>query len=361
MEAMPCDAVLYRKFQAFSRDGNLWNAIGDECNVRVNDIPKQAAGNPVIFDSYVKAQSVLKQHENPVCSISGGSDSDVMLDMMVRLDEDKRIQYVWFNTGLEYKATKEHLDYLEKEYHIEILRIAAVKSVPVCVNTYGVPFVSKRVSDEMERLQRHGFKWEDEPYEILAERYPKCLCSIKWWCNKYEVVSGKTSSMWNINRNTWLKEFLTEHPPEFNISKKCCDYAKKATAKKVQKQGDLNIQGVRKSEGGVRAVSYKNCYSVGGKQDSYRPLFWYSDEDKREYKELFGLRHSDCYEVWGFKRTGCVGCPYSNNIAEELEIINQYEPNMYKACMKIFGESYRYKQQYKDFQKKCKDDVDACK
>ena len=51
----------------------------------------------------------------------------------------------------------------------------------------------------------------------------------------------------------------------------------------------------------------------------------------------------------GFRRTGCVGCPFNRNITDELVVIEKYEPKMYKACMNIFGKSYEYTRKYRAF------------
>lgn len=51
------------------------------------------------------------------------------------------------------------------------------------------------------------------------------------------------------------------------------------------------------------------------------------------------------------KRTGCVGCPFNPRINEELNVIKQYEPKLYRAAMFIFGKSYEYTKRYRDFQK----------
>lgn len=77
-----------------------------------------------IIKSFVKGYSIINKpmYKKPICSISGGSDSDIMLDIIYRIDEQKKVTYVWFDTGLEYKATKEHLKYLEERYGIEIRR-----------------------------------------------------------------------------------------------------------------------------------------------------------------------------------------------------------------------------------------------
>lgn len=77
--------------------------------------------------------------------------------------------------------------------------------------------------------------------------------------------------------------------------------------------------------------------------------------DKQEYDRAFDIKHSDCYEKWGLKRTGCVGCPYGRNLFDELDIVQQYEPNMYKAINKVFKESYEYTKQYRQFVREMKD------
>ena len=110
------------------------------------------------------------------------------------------------------------------------------------------------------------------------------------------------------------------------------------------------IVGIRKAEGGIRSSAYKNCYSINETGTSYyRPLFWFLDTDKKEYEMLFDIKHSDCYEKWGFDRTGCVGCPYSKNLFTDLSISEQYEPNLIKACRTVFKDSYEYTRLYRAF------------
>lgn len=71
-----------------------------------------------ILDNYVKANNVLNNSQTALCSVSGGSDSDIMLDIIHNTDDIGKVTYYWINTGLEYQATKEHLDELEKKYGI---------------------------------------------------------------------------------------------------------------------------------------------------------------------------------------------------------------------------------------------------
>ena len=82
-----------------------------------------------------------------------------------------------------------------------------------------------------------------------------------------------------------------------------------------------------------------------------RPLFYVSDPDKAWYKEYYGLRYSDAYEVYGLKRTGCCGCAISARAAADLELIRPYEPNVVRAAWAIFGDSYRYRAQYNEYKR----------
>lgn len=83
-----------------------------------------------------------------------------------------------------------------------------------------------------------------------------------------------------------------------------------------------------------------------------RPLYYVSDSDKAWYKEYYGIRYSDAYEVYGLKRTGCCGCAISARAVEDLEKIRPYEPNVVKAAWNIFGDSYRYREAYDEYKAK---------
>lgn len=320
--------------------------------MKLNDILEQAPKNNLIGDSIIITHAKLQRYKKILCSVSGGSDSDILIDLCQKYDNANKITYVFFDTGLEFKATREHLSYLEQRYGIQIQRIRAVKPVPVCCRTYGQPFLSKQVSEWIERLQRHGFQWEDDPFDILIQRYPKCRAALRWWCNDFERKSTGKESSFNIGYNRYLKEFMIANPPQFNISNKCCYYAKKMVAKrfKEQEKFELNMYGVRKAEGGARRSAYKTCFSSGDEGcDEYRPIFWYLANTKSVYETHYNIRNSRCYSEYGLKRTGCAGCPYSKNFEEELEAMRQHEPQLYISANNIFGDSYAYTRSYKNF------------
>lgn len=321
----------------------------DEYRLLMQNVVMQAPSGPIL-DMYAKAWTQVQAHDRIFAAISGGSDSRIMMHMLYHLDPEKKVTYGYFDTGMEYEATKRHLSELEELYGVEIQRIPPVLPIPTTCRKYGIPFWSKHVSECMYRLQKHGFQWEDEPFEVLLKRYPDCKSALMWWCDaKPKLKNGGLGAL-NISYTPWLKEFIIKNPPRFRISAKCCSKAKKEPAAKyiAANDFDLSVQGVRKAEKGVRSQTYTSCFTPNknGAADEYRPLFWLTDADKQEYKDHYGLRYSDCYEVWGMTRTGCPGCPFGKNFDQELELMQQYEPKFYKAALNIFGPAYEYTREY---------------
>ncbi len=314
--------------------------------------------NFTIFDGFTKAYSVINnsKYKNMICAISGGSDSDIVLDIIYRCDISKKVRYIWINTGLEYQATKDHIKFLEEKYSITIEQLRGMP-IPLAVRKYGLPFCSKQASVYIQRLQHHDFKWEDQPFEQLLKEYPNCKSALEWWCNK------KPIPRLNISWNKWLKEFLIACPPDFAISDQCCKVVKKEIIHTVEKESgcDLDINGVRKAEGGVRATAYHSCFDFGKNVDTYRPVFWYKKDDKLDYEETFNVTHSDCYCKYGLPRTGCACCPFGQCFEEELEACRKYEPNLYTAANNIFGKSYDYTRKYRRFKEEMNSIVKSIK
>lgn len=324
----------------------------------LNELLETCPYNGNIIDSFVKAWSVVNNSDNKklICNVSGGSDSDIMLDLIWRVDINNKVDYVWFDTGMEYQATKDHLKELKAKYGINISTQKAKIPVPAGCRKYGLPFVSKRVSEMIHRLQAHGFLWEDGDFGALLAKYPNCKSALKWWCNE-------NSRVLNIENNAYLKEFMMLNPPTFSISDMCCHYAKKEAGNSIVRKNNyqVRIEGIRKAEGGQRSFRYKSCFSANTKAgcDDYRPLFWYTNKDKVEYEKNYGIVHSKCYSEYGLKRTGCSGCPFGRNFEEELLAIEKYEPKLFKAATYVFNNSYEYTRRYREFVKKLKEENQA--
>ena len=188
----------------------------------------------------------------------------------------------------------------------------------------------------------------------MSERYPHCESLINFICCCNKTGEPRPDIQLVINSSKYMRDFVTEHPPTFKISAKCCDYCKKQLAHSAQKGYELIITGERRDEGGMRSVPRKDntalCFGeMANGQYRLRPLYYVSDKDKAWYKEEMGIKYSDAYEVYGLTRTGCCGCPISHKAVDDLELIKPYEPNVVKAAWNIFGDSYRYRAEYNKY------------
>ena len=323
---------------------------------------------------FVAIQSIivkrLKEHPNAICSYSGGADSDIMIDLIERtrvIFGLPPVKYVFFNTGLEMQATKDHVKETAEKYGVEIKEERPKVNIVNATRRYGVPFVSKIMSSGLSEWQKKGIplsiaqeydKASDKAAKRkeMKERYPKCESVINFLCCCNSAGEPRPNIQLVINSSKYMRDFISEYPPDFKISAKCCDYCKKQIAHRVQKDYDMVITGERRDEGGMRSVPRKDntalCFTetADGKY-RLRPLYYISDSDKAWYKERYGIKYSDAYEVYGLTRTGCCGCPISYKAVDDLEKIRKYEPNVVKAAWSIFGKSYEYRMKYNEFKK----------
>lgn len=91
----------------------------------------------------------LKEHPKAICSYSGGADSDILIDLLERtrkMFDLPGIDYAFFNTGLEMKATKDHVKAMADKYGVNIKECRPKINIVMATRKYGVPFVSKIMS-----------------------------------------------------------------------------------------------------------------------------------------------------------------------------------------------------------------------
>lgn len=312
----------------------------------------------------------LIEHPNAVCSYSGGSDSDILLHLIEGVRKEFNlppVKYAFFNTGLEMKAIKQHVRDMAEKYNVEITEYRPKKNIVIATREYGLPFVSKIMSAGLEGVQKkniplsiydeyNGADDKAAKYQELTERYPGCKTTINFLCCCNSKGEPRPDIQLVINSSDYMLDFIKENPIPFKVSNRCCEICKKNTAHSVQKNFDMVITGERRDEGGMRSVPKKDstsmCFSeTADGKFRLRPLYYVSDKDKAWYKEYYGIRYSDAYEVYGLTRTGCCGCAISAKAVEDLEKIRPYEPNLVKAAWNVFGASYIYRQQYNEYRK----------
>jgi len=327
------------------------------------------------FDSARKCEAIksiiakrLVQHPNAICSYSGGSDSDIMLHMIETVRKTFNlppVKYCFFNTGLEMEAIKRHVREMSELYCVEISEYRPKKGIVQATREHGLPFVSKIISSGLEGIQRKNIplsiaaeyaEAEDKKAKRaeLRERFPKCESTINFLCGCNTAGEPRPDIQLVIGSSDFLLDFINENPIPMKVSNKCCNCCKKQLAHRVQKSFDMVITGERREEGGMRSVPRKDnttmCFSetADGKY-RLRPLFYMTGADKKWYKNYYGIRYSDAYEVYGLTRTGCCGCSISATAAEDLERIRPFEPQLVKAAWSVFGESYIYRRKYNEY------------
>lgn len=330
------------------------------------------------FDAPAKFNAIMSiiakrlvQHPKAICSYSGGSDSDIMIDLIERtrkMIDLPKVKYVFFNTGLEMQATKDHVKATAEKYGVEIEERRPKIGIVQASRKYGIPFVSKIMSSGLSDWQKKGvplsiadeYNQADDKIakrKELKEKYPKCESLINFLCCCNSEGEPRPNIQLVINSSKYMLDFIKEYPPDFKISAECCDYCKKQVAHQVQKDYEMIITGERRAEGGMRSVPRKDntslCFTeTGSGQYRLRPLYYVDDDDKAWYKEHYGIKYSDAYEVYGLTRTGCCGCPISYKAVDDLELIKPHEPNVVKAAWNIFGKSYEYRLKYNEYKKK---------
>lgn len=285
------------------------------------DIGQRYEVYDALFHTGSKLLEYFGSHEHICISVSGGSDSDCIVHLVCTYFPEflDKCMFVFVNTGLEYDATKRHLCDLEKRYGITIDRIRG-QSVVSVVRKYGFPILSKYKANMIQRYtdgQAHAYGY------IFGDKV------------------RKLHTMMFTDNQKKLTKYIADN--QIKVSSKCCTYSKKKPLHDYQRANDIDmtVTGERRDEGGQRAISQSSCYSER-KSDipKYMPLFWWSNETKQIFKVTEGIRYSDCYEIYGMKRTGCCGCPFNLNIADDLQAMFEYEPRLFKACMNVFGQAY---------------------
>ena len=82
------------------------------------------------FDAPYKFEAIksiiakrLIEHPNAICSYSGGSDSDVLIDLIETVRTTFQlppVRYAFFETGLEMSATRKHVHETAQKYEVQI-------------------------------------------------------------------------------------------------------------------------------------------------------------------------------------------------------------------------------------------------
>ena len=271
-------------------------------------------------------------------SFSGGKDSTVLLALIKMCEEIYTIPVggipaVFANTGVELGVTLDFVKWCrESGWYRNIVIIRPDVSFDWVLKNKGKPMKSKLKAQYIGRWQR-GNRSE---------------------CVMRNIIDGKTKSGAETRKLKIYDKDMHMLHDEFPIraSDTCCEYMKKKPFKKYAKENDIKGQmtGIRNAEGGARELNYavrankgniKICTAVDKKGFIKKsPIIDWTDEDLDEFIQKYNVPLSRAYTEYGFRRTGCMACPFARNVAFDLKYLHDHEPNRYKAAMHWLKDVY---------------------
>ncbi len=271
-------------------------------------------------------------------SFSGGKDSTVLLALIKMCEEiltipPNGIPAVFSNTGVELGVTLEFVKWCrDSGWYTNIVIIRPEVSFDWVMKNKGKPMKSKLKSEYIARWHRGN----------------RSECVVR------NMIEGKTrtgSDTWKLKIYDKDMHLLHDDFP-ITVSNTCCDFLKKKPFKKYVKENDIKGQmtGIRNAEGGARELTSnvrmkkgnkKICTAIDKKGFIKKsPIIDWSDDDLEEFIQKYDVPLSRAYTEYGFRRTGCMACPFARNVAFDLKYLHDHEPNRYKASMHWLKDVY---------------------
>lgn len=259
-------------------------------------------------------------------SFSGGKDSTVVLSLIKMCEEiytipKNAIPAVYCDTRIELDATMEFVNWCKDNWYGNVQIIYPEKSFGQIIKEYGKPIKSKMKSECISRYQKNGNK-DQYGYRTLMG-----IGNLSY--SKIKIVN---------------KDIHIMHDNfDIKVSNKCCEYLKKKPFEKYNKDMDMKgyFVGIRTDEGGARSLAAEKrvlnggllCTATKGKYIVKMPIIDWTDDDIDEFIKAYNIPLSKAYTEYGMTRTGCIGCPFSKNLEDDLVVLYKNEPNKYKAAI----------------------------
>lgn len=267
-------------------------------------------------------------------SFSGGKDSTVLL-ALIKMCEDvltvppNGIKAVFFQTGIELGITNDFVKWVKENYYPNLDIIRPEKTFDWIIRNKGKPIKSKMKSGYLERWHR-------------GSRTRTVVQNLVYGLSNQGKRAARTALA--------DKDFHMIHDDfSIKISGNCCKYMKKMPSKKYAKEHEMKgiMTGLRSGEGGARDLNARVrkaeghiCTFVRDGIIHKMPIIDWSDGDIEEFIEKYHVPLSRAYTEFGFRRTGCMCCPFSLQLDKDLEYLFYHEPNRYKAAMHWLKDVY---------------------
>lgn len=330
----------------------------------------------------------VSRHRQAI-AFSGGKDSTVLADLILRFFPDEKPLCIFGNTGVEYPDSLR----FALQYGREHFGTRFIEAKPEKLTRDGLKY--KAQCEVLEWLEREGRLAEilkDDgklkntealedaaPPEMWADFRARNLVWRKgttksyWWCvDQYGFpILGKSKCRLDahrINIDCFLRysKSLSDDPDlldyydlirRVKISQHCCKTLKKEPSEREQAAHDVDVifKGLMAAESRSRMTSYctRGELFQGAhrdhlpKEDPFwhcNPLGIWTDDDIWEYIHRFNVPYSPLYDrtwkdragtVKKVKRNGCFGCATGIAFADnQMAVLRQIEPRIWDKVMR---------------------------
>ena len=269
-------------------------------------------------DRIQKIRQIAEEYDlehNGYIAFSGGKDSTVLSFLVDLALPGNKIPRVYSNTGLDYLEIQRFVRQLATEDE-RFFIIRPKKDIKKTLEEYGYPFKSKFHSHICDIYSRQG----------------KTGCVLKY----AEPKANTPHSCPKVLQDMFNK------PLPFKISEKCCYKFKKEPFALYEKESGrhIGLTGMRRAEKGLRE-QLKCLVFDGDKLHRFHPLAPVEDDFIEWVVKEYNIRLCVLYYApYGFKRTGCVGCPYARDLQEELDLLEKLLPNEKGKCEYLWKPVY---------------------
>lgn len=251
-------------------------------------------------------------------SFSGGKDSTILL-FIARHFVDKDIPAVFCNTGNEYPEIVQFVKTIEN-----VTVIHPDMTIRQIIEKYGFPLVSKDVSLKVRQL-RHSHS--QKLIDIRLHGYPDrqrtmAKCPMKW-------------------------QYLRDVP--FDISEKCCDFIKKNSFKRYEKEHDcLPLIGVTAAESRLRTMQYivrGGCNAFNAPRPRSFPISIFLEKDIYEMADRFNIKLAKIYDSRQVRQAGCMVCGYgADQDPRHFDYLYSHWPKVYDYFMRLTNNGVTYRE-----------------
>lgn len=175
----------------------------------------------------------------------------------------------------------------------------------------------------LDLCKRAGVKY-DAHYNLTTVDPPELVRFIKKYHPQiWETRTKPKKTMWQL-----IEE--NRYPPT-RVMRYCC-----AVLKEGGGRGRTVVTGVRWQESSKRAKREmrETCHNHKDKQFLH-PIIDWTEAEVWEYIHKFNVPYCELYDQ-GFKRIGCIMCPFSSKKVEEAKLYPKYAENYRRSCIRAF-------------------------